>query len=121
MFGYADFAGIARGFGLAGETITTRSTISAAGGRRSRERRRRGLGPPRLGQGRLADHAPRAPGREEEGLSAATGLWPGVRLFALHEPDRPLASEYQGEHRDTLLGEGVGGRSPTASYWPAGV
>ena len=59
VFGYCDFAGIARGFGLAGKTFKNLDDLPKLRGGVRRKRRRRGLGLSRLGQGRVSDHPPR--------------------------------------------------------------
>jgi hypothetical protein len=82
VFGYCDFAGIARGFGLAGKTVRNLEELpklvaefAASGGRR-------GLGLPRLGQGGVADHTPRASSRWQE-MSLATASLRSNRAFIL--------------------------------------
>ena len=66
VFGYCDFAGIARGFGLAGKDGQESGRPAEAGGGVRRRRRRRGLGLSRLGQGGVADHTPRPSSSRQE-------------------------------------------------------
>jgi hypothetical protein len=65
VFGYCDFAGIARGFGLSGKDLQGLGRAAEARLGVCCQRRRRGLGLPRFGQGRVPDDSSRAPAPRE--------------------------------------------------------
>ena len=88
VFGYCDFAGIARGFGLAGKDLQESGRSAEARGGVRRKRRRRGLGLSRLGQGRVADHTPRPSSSCQEIAAEPLGRGsPHTGMFGGKGPD----------------------------------
>ena len=72
MFGRPDFAAIARGFGIEGKTFKSLTDLPKLVEEFAKKRRRRGLGLPRLGQGRVADDPARPSAwKTREGVSDA--------------------------------------------------
>ena len=75
VFGRPDFAAIARGFGIDGKTFKSLDDLPKMVEEFAKKRRRRGLGLPRLGQGRVADDPARpSAGKTREGVSASAAL-----------------------------------------------